>query len=146
MASEHEARSPETAGGQRGRFAALSRLAARALFIERLWPPLVWAIAVAVLFLAVSWLGLWLFAPREIRIGGVVLFGLAVAAALAPLARLRWPAVRDVAARVDRDAASEHRPATSLADSLANDRDPVARALWSAHQERLARALEGVRV
>ena len=144
--SEHEARPSQAAGGERGRFAALSRLAAHTLFFERLWPPLVWAFAIAVLFLAVSWLGLWLFAPREIRIGGVVLFGLAVVAALAPLARLRWPAGRDVTARLDRDAGAEHRPATSLADSLANDKDPVARALWIAHQSRLARALEGVRV
>ena len=147
MAGERETTpSAPAGGGPRGRFAALWRLAARALFVERLWPPLAWALAVVVLFLAVSWLGLWLFAPREIRVAGVVLFALALAAALAPLVRLRWPKGRDVAARLDRDAAAEHRPATSLADSLANDQDQIARALWDAHQARLARALDGVRV
>ena len=83
---------------------------------------------------------------RLLRIGGVALFALALLAALAPLVRLRWPAARDIAARLDRDAGAEHRPATSLADSLANDQDPVARALWAAHQARLARAVEAIRV
>jgi uncharacterized protein (TIGR02302 family) len=147
LATDHEADRPEfPAAEDAGRLAALSRLAARALLIERAWPPLVGALAVAVLFLAVSWLGLWLFAPRALRIGGVVLFALALLAALAPLVRLRWPAARDIAARLDRDAGVEHRPATSLADELANDQDPVTRALWAAHKARLARALASVRV
>ena len=62
------------------------------LLVERAWPPLIWGLAVAILFLAVSWLGVWLFAPRALRIAGVVLFALGLIAALAPLARLRWPA------------------------------------------------------
>ena len=137
----------EKAGAERdGRFAALSTLAGRVLLIERAWPPLVWAVAIAALFLAVSWLGVWLFAPRELRIAGVLLFGVGVAVALAPLVALRWPGLRDIATRLDRDAGAEHRPATSLSDDLANDQDPVTRVLWAAHQARLARALETVRV
>ncbi|MBV8107314.1 MAG: TIGR02302 family protein [Hyphomicrobiales bacterium] len=116
------------------------------LLVERAWPPLVWALAVAALFLALSWFGVWLVAPPVMRVGGVVLFALALLAALAPLARLRWPGARDITARLDRDAGADHRPATSLADSLANDQDPVARALWAEHQARLARAVEAIRV
>ena len=147
MSRDREEKTPEASGADRGgRLAGLSTLAGRVLLIERAWPPLVWALAIAALFLAVSWLGLWLFAPRELRIGGVLLFGIAVVVALAPLVGLRWPALRDIVTRLDRDAGAEHRPATSLADDLANDQDPVTRALWAAHQARLARALETVRV
>ena len=74
------------------------------------------------------------------------MFALALLAALAPLVRLRWPAARDVTARLDRDSGAEHRPATSLADSLANGDDPVDAALWAEHQARLERAVEAIQV
>jgi uncharacterized protein (TIGR02302 family) len=147
LAKDHESKRPESPGPERaGRLAALSGLAGRVLMVERAWPPLVWALAVAALFLALSWFGVWLIAPRLMRVGGVVLFALALLAALAPLVRLRWPGARDITARLDRDAGADHRPATSLADSLANDQDPVARALWAEHRARLARAVEAIRV
>ncbi len=147
MAKANQTQSDEPAGGgPAGRLTALSRAAARALLIERVWPSIVVAIGVTILFLGVSWLGAWLFAPRGLRIAGVVLFGLGFLAALAPLLRLRWPAARDIAARLDRDSGAAHRPATSLADTLANADDPMARALWAAHQARLARSVEAMRV
>ena len=115
--------------------------------VERAWPPLVFALAVTVLFLAASWLGAWQYAPRSFRIFGVVVFALAGGIALSPLARLRRPAPRDVLARLDRDAGTNHRPASSLADSLANDDgDPGTHALWAAHRARLARAVGAIRV
>ena len=115
--------------------------------VERVWPPLVFALAVVILFLAASWLGVWQFAPRSFRIAGVVLFAVACGIALAPLARLRRPAPRDVLARLDRDAGANHRPASSLADSLANDDgDPGTQAMWAAHRARLERAVDGIRV
>ena len=133
--------------GEGGRFAALSRLAGRVLLVERAWPPLVWALAVAILFLGASWLGLWLFAPRALRVAGVAAFALAALIALAPLARLRWPGGRDISARLDRDARARHRPATSLAYSLANDHDnPGTRALWAEHQARLSRSVDSIQV
>ena len=122
-------------------------MAQRALTVERVWPPLVFALAVVILFLAASWLGAWQFAPRALRIAGVVLFALACGAALAPLARLRRPTARDVLARLDRDAGANHRPASSLADSLANDDgDPGTQAMWAAHRARLERAVDAIRV
>jgi uncharacterized protein (TIGR02302 family) len=131
----------------RAKLGALSRFAGRALMVERVWPPLVFAVAVIALFLTASWLGVWQFAPRPVRILGVVLFALAGAAALSPLARLRRPAARDVLARLDRDAGTTHRPASSLADRLANDDgDPDTQALWAAHRARLARAVAVIRV
>src|ERR1700733_14298545 len=61
--------------------------------------------------------------------------------------RLRRPQARDVLARLDRDAKVGHRPASSLADSLANDDgDPGTQALWAAHRARLEREVEAIRV
>src|SRR6202034_3092103 len=97
--------------------AALSVWARRALLVERVWPPLVFTLAVSILFLAASWAGAWQFAPRTVRIGGVILFALGRGAGLSPLMRLRRPAVRDVLARLDRDAKVSHRPASSPTDS-----------------------------
>jgi uncharacterized protein (TIGR02302 family) len=146
------AKDDETSRNERARsdlarkLSTLSAAAGRSLLIERAWPPIVAAVAVAILFLAVSWLGAWLFAPLALRMAGVALFALGFLFALVPLVRLRWPAARDIAARLDRDSGVAHRPATSLADSLANADDPMARALWEAHQARLARSVESVKV
>ena len=146
-----ERRPIEAARDRRARSAAdglraLSALAGRVLLVERAWPPLVWALAVAALFLAALMVRRLACRAarhahrrrRPVRAGAL--------AALAPLVRLRWPRARDITARLDRDAGADHRPATSLADSLANDQDPVARALWAEHQARLARAVEAIRV
>ena len=130
-----------------GRLRALVSLARRALIVERAWPPLVFALAVGVLFLAASWAGTWQFAPRSVRIAGVILFALGAGAALSPLMRLRRPAARDALARLDRDSAASHRPASSLADTLANEQgDPGTEALWAAHRARLERAVDAIRV
>jgi uncharacterized protein (TIGR02302 family) len=129
-----------------GRLAALAIWARRALLVERVWPPLVFALAVLILFLAASWAGAWQFAPRAIRIAGVVLFALGAGFALSPLMRLRRPLTRDVLTRLDRDAKVSHRPASSLADSLANDGDPGTQALWAAHRARLEREVDAIRV
>jgi uncharacterized protein (TIGR02302 family) len=138
---------PSIGPEQGGRLGALATLAQRVLLVERVWPPLVFALAVVIFFLAASWLGLWQFAPRSFRIAGVVLFAVGCGIALAPLARMRRPAARDVLARLDRDAGEIHRPASSLADSLANDDgDPGTRAMWAAHRGRLERAVDAIRV
>jgi uncharacterized protein (TIGR02302 family) len=130
-----------------GRLAALAVWARRALLIERVWPPLVFALAVAILFLAASWVGAWQFAPRVLRIAGVILFAIAAGVALSPLLRLRRPAARDVLTRLDRDSKVSHRPASSLADSLANDDgDPGTQALWATHRARLEREVDAIRV
>jgi uncharacterized protein (TIGR02302 family) len=129
------------------RLAALAVRARRALLVEHAWPPLIFALAVVILFLAASWAGAWQFAPRILRIAGVILFALAAGAALSPLIRLRRPAARDVLTRLDRDAKVSHRPASSLADSLANDDgDPGTQALWAAHRARLEREVDAIRV
>jgi uncharacterized protein (TIGR02302 family) len=119
---------------------ALARRAEAVIVFERIWPPLAWAGALAALFFAVSWFGLWFAAPRLGRIAGLALFAALLAAALAPLARLKRPTRPETLARLDRDASTPHRPAASLADRLAMaGDDPTTGALWRLHRRRLAR-------
>ncbi len=133
------------AGPTNPKLDALARRAALALLWEDVWPSLAWCGAVAALFLAASWFGLWFAAPRAVRIGGVALFALALLAALAPLARLRWPSRSRSLARLDRDAGEAHRPASDFEDSLAHGaEDETTRAMWALHRKRLAQRVEAL--
>ena len=121
------------------RLKRLQRRAKLTLIWEDLWPPLAFAGAVALLFVAASWFGLWFQTPPLARAIALGLFGLALLAALAPLVRLRWPGGARALDRLDRDAEIAHRPASALEDSLANaGDDPATQALWALHKQRLA--------
>lgn len=130
--------------------ARLERLVQRAgaiIVFERLWPVAIWIASLLALFLALSWLGLWLELPRAGRIAGVLVFALALLAGLVPLIRFRAPTRRERLARLDRDAGLPHRPATALDDTLANaSDDPATRALWDLHRRRLERAAASLRL
>lgn len=122
---------------------AALRRARLTIFWERLWPALASVATVLGLFLALSWLGLWVFLPPLGRaVVMLVLAGIAVWAAL-PLLRLRLPADHDGLRRLDRGSGFPHRPATAVADDLAvTPSDPQTLALWNAH---IARALSAAR-
>jgi uncharacterized protein (TIGR02302 family) len=131
---------PSPAESPESRLQRLRRRAALTLVWEDLWPPLAFAGAVALLFVAASWFGLWFETPPLARLIALALFALAFLAALSPLVLLRWPGRGRSLARLDRDAEVAHRPASALEDTLANPGDdPATRALWALHKERLTR-------
>ena len=137
---------PEKAAGEpapRSFLDAALRRARWTILWERLWPALA-ALATALgLFLALSWLGLWLWLPPLGRTVGVIGFVVVLVAALVPLGLLRMPAMREGLNRLDRGSGLRHRPATAIADELAvTAKDPYSLALWNAHVER---ALEAAR-
>jgi uncharacterized protein (TIGR02302 family) len=142
-----EAISPDQASGPTGGEPSRSLLtralmrARWALFWERLWPALATLATALGLFLAVSWLGVWLWLPPLARAVGLVIFaGLAIAAVI-PFFFLRMPGAPDGLRRLDRASGLVHRPATAMADELALPaQDPHALALWNAHVERARRA------
>ncbi len=112
-----------------------------AIFWERLWPPLALLATAIGLFLAVSWLGLWLWLPPLGRAVALIGFGVLILAALVPLGYLRVPAATDGLRRLDRVSGLTHRPATAIADELAvSNKDPYSLALWNAHVERSLQA------
>jgi uncharacterized protein (TIGR02302 family) len=95
------------------------------------------------LFLAVSWLGLWLWLPPIGRAIGLGIFAILVAAAAVPLLRLRFPSRLEGLRRLDRNTNLPHRPATAVSDEMATPRsDPWSAALWRAH---MGRALAAAR-
>ena len=118
----------------------LARLvaAARGLDLwERLWRGLIPPLVVAGLFLALSWLGLWLVVPHWARAAGLAFFAVALALSSFGLWRLRPLSRADALRRVDRASGAVHRPAAALDDRLAAaGRDPATDALWALHQRR----------
>jgi uncharacterized protein (TIGR02302 family) len=137
---------PEQRGGEPpGSVLASALKRARwTIFWERLWPAAATLATVIGVFLALSWLGLWLWLPPLARAAGLLIFaGLAVTAAI-PLLFLRLPGAADGLRRLDRESGITHRPATAIADELAvSAQDPYSLALWNAHVER-ARQAAGV--
>jgi len=137
-------RAPEPAA--RSALAAALWRARLTIFWERAWPALaVFATAIG-LFLAVSWLGLWLWLPPLGRAVALIGFVLLALAALVPLGYLRLPAATDGLRRLDRDSGLRHRPATAIADDLAvTTKDPYSLALWNAHVERSLQAARALK-
>lgn len=111
---------------------------------ERSWPHLARLLTVIGLFLAVSWVGLWLALPFVARAIGLGLFALLALGALFPLVRFRWPSREESLGRLDRGSGIRHRPATALTDTLAMQ-DPVAQALWQAQRERTLASIRRIR-
>jgi uncharacterized protein (TIGR02302 family) len=116
------------------------------IFWERLWPALASIATVIGLFLAVSWLGVWLWLPPTARAIGLGVFFLLTAAAFAPLLMLRVPSRVDALRRLDRNSGLPHRPATAMADDIAvPTHDSYSLALWRAHIERVLRGTKSLR-
>ena len=116
------------------------------IFWERLWPALASIATVIGLFLALSWLGLWLWLPPAGRAIGLGIFFLLTAAAFAPVLMLRVPSRVEGLRRLDRNSGLPHRPATAIADEIAAPtEDSYSVALWRAHIERALRAAKTLR-
>jgi uncharacterized protein (TIGR02302 family) len=109
-----------------------------ALVWESLWPLVLPFLLVVALYLIVSWFGLWSVVPNPVRIGGLVLFGVAAVVSLLLPLRTRIPRYASGLSRVERVTGIPHRPATAANDRLASaPTDPTAVALWNAHRTRL---------
>jgi uncharacterized protein (TIGR02302 family) len=140
--------------------ARLDRLVAQAraaVLWEQAWPVLWRGLGVGLLFLVVSWSGLWLDLSPLWRRVGLIASAIVLVAAVLPLARLARPSRRLALARLDRDAAARdsaardsalrHGPASAAQDSLAvGASDAGSRALWELHQRRAAQAVASLRV
>lgn len=127
---------------------ARSSLAWAALAWEALWPALWPACGVAGTFLALTFVGAWEIAPGWLHAGALAGFAVAFIAALRRGFRaFRLPDHDRVRRRLERATGVPHRPLTALEDRLASDtRDPLSRALWQAHQRRMAEAARRLRV
>jgi uncharacterized protein (TIGR02302 family) len=130
--------------------ARLDDLASRAglvLWWERIWPLLWLPLTVVLVFLSLSWLGIWLEATPLLRQIGVGAFTLALLASLAPLLSLRRPGRMAALDRLDRDSGQRHGPARALEDTLAvGEGDQGSRLLWEMHRARAEKAIASLRL
>jgi len=132
--------------GTKSRLAAALTRARWTIVWERLWPALT-SLATAIgVFLALSWLGVWLWLPPLIRAAAVIACAALAIAAAWPFVLVRMPGKRDALSRIDRGSGLPHRPATAIADDLAvTPKDPYSLALWNAHVERALAAAQTLR-
>lgn len=120
-----------------------ARLAA---VFEQIWLKLWLVLAVVAAFLVISYAGVWPHLPVAVHIGLLALFGVALLAALASLARITWPSRDEAIQRIERASGVPHRPATSYEDTLsAPSSDPATLAIWQAHRARMAALLAKLR-
>ena len=128
-------------------FARKVRLSKFALFFEGLWPRLWLLIALALVFVALSFLNVWPYLTEIQHIALLSLFAAAALAAAVYALRVPWPTREQAIRRIERRSDVPHRPASSYEDTLSSGGEhPETKALWSAHRERLARAIARLRV
>ena len=122
-----------------------TRFATRlAIILERLWPLALPLAIVVSLFLSLSWLGVFRALPDQARIAGAVLFAAAALAALVPLRAFRRPTAAEIDRRIETANKLVHTPVLVQTDRLAGRDEPFTRALWQAHQARMAAGLGDV--
>ncbi len=139
MTGSRRRRSDADSSFARGPIASAIRRAAAAIAFERIWPAFLPAAIVLAVYCIVSWFGLWISVSPYLRIGGLILFAAAFAAALTPLARIRLPRLGEARHRVETATGLSHRPLTALEDNLAGSRpDAATERLWAAHRARAA--------
>ena len=133
-------------GGPLIRLTARRRLARAALTWERLWPALWPPLGVAGLFLLLALIGLPLLLPGW---GRAVLAAGFAAAFLYTLWRsfagFALPVAEAADRRLESASGLAHRPLATLTDKPAGD-DPMALAIWQAHQRRARATIRKLRV
>ena len=125
------------------------RASRRALMVERVWPCMWPPLAVALLFVIASLLGIWTVLAGNARYAALGAFALAGLLSLVPLARLTRPTREEAVRRLEKKSGVAHRPASAYEDTLSGSgdiaKDRQARSIWQAHRDRLARTFGGLR-
>lgn len=128
-------------------FARKVKLSTWALFFERLWPRLWVFLGLGAILLTLSLSGVFLTLSTLTHTAIMSLFALGALAALVFAARVPWPTREEAIRRIELRSGVAHRPATSYEDTLTAFSDnPATQTLWQAHRERLARAIQRLRV
>ncbi len=118
------------------------------LAIEGLWPRLWLPLAVVLVFLLATLLGVWPLLTRQQHIAGLAASGLILLLSLLPALRLPWPTRADALARLERLSGVPHRPASTYTDTV-DERghlDGESGELWTAHKRRMAEQVDRLQV
>ena len=130
-------------GAPEAKVASALRRARLALTWERLWPRLALPLAVVLLFLTASFLGLWGWTDGWVQAALLAVFGLALALSLLAMRGWRPADAAEARARVEHHSELDHAPLRSLEDELGTP--ATGDALWRAHHARLRARLDGLR-
>ena len=113
--------------------------------LERLWPLVLPVLIVFGIFLALAWFGAFRTMSDPVRIGVLALLASGTVAALTLLRRYREPTAEEIDRRLEDENALAHQPLVVQSDTLADDADPFARALWEEHRRRMRERLARLR-
>ncbi len=128
------------------------RMTRLAMLWEQWWPCLVAPVLVVLIFLSVSWFGLWLAVHGLLQVLLLVAFAVLFIASLWPLTTLRRITRNEAVLRVEAVSELKHQPLQTLLDKMALSEnaedalDPRSRALWQAHQRRARQAIAQTRI
>lgn len=120
--------------GPAARLARLRSFARWFIQLERLWPSFMALFSAFCVFLTISWLGGWLYAPFWVKIILWALVGVAFLAPALLAVQVRRATEQDAVKRLDKLSQRAHRPVSATLDSNASD-NALARRLWALHQE-----------
>lgn len=116
------------------------------LFWERLWPAIVPAVGILLLFLAVALLDILPMLPHWLHVAALAAGALALLWVLwQSFQALIMPARREAERRLEVDNRLQHRPLTAVADHLPLGASGDAQSLWALHRRRALQALTGLR-
>ncbi|MGI9406131.1 MAG: TIGR02302 family protein, partial [Hyphomicrobiaceae bacterium] len=114
----------------------------RALLLERIWPRIWPPLAVALVFLLVTFVGLWPALGATVHQALLAVFAIAFLASLVPLVRISRPGREEAVRHLEKKSGVPHRPASAYDDTLTPtgnaSSDRQAQTLWQAHRNRLA--------
>ncbi len=119
--------------------------ARRVITFERIWPRVWLPLAVCILFVIASGLGLWPMLAPEVHRAVLYGFGVALLLSFIPLLLVRRATRDEAIARLQQVSEIPHRPVTAYTDTLSHDGGAEASALWRAHKERVSTLISKLR-
>ena len=131
---------------KRAAFESLVSWTKWAVLWEAIWPQLSWLLTLGALFLFLSFIGVWIEAPRFVRMFGASVFIALAFTLIYKIIRLRFAPRHVLLRRLDQNSGQLHRPATTLEDHVVTQGDAASDILWRIHTERLSAQLDFKRV
>lgn len=123
--------------GLKRRIAGMRVVAFMVIASERLLVTALPLLAVAAIFLAFSWFGLWRFPPDWLKALFTIAFLAAFGLSLWRFRDFRWPDAAALDRRLEERSGLSHQAISIQTEELVGS-DPFSKALWRAHQQRMA--------
>lgn len=104
-----------------------------AIFLENNYPRFIPTLGLSTVFAASAWSGAWGVLNPDLKMAGLGLFAVALAACLYPLRKTRMPTRNEAVARINANTGLAHQPVESILGTAGTDAK-IGNALWRAQQ------------